>query len=400
MRLFESVLMRIKNAKKPQQKFLCHVMRLMLMLPGHVTFRNLSRYSSYHERTFARWFARDFDFVTLNHAAIVEVVPHSHEHILAFDPSFVPKSGEHTYGLAMFWNGASSRAEKGLEMATLAWIDVTHNSAYTLSVEQTSPAPQRDAAETRIDTYLAHITRVVTTQPLQALKYLAVDGYFSKKKFVDGICALDLHVIGKLRRDAKLRHLYRGPRGHGPGRPKTYDGKVDVHDLSRFEQVDAGEADIALYAQVVNHPQLQRNIRVVVVRHLPTGRSALLFSTDVARAAQTIYRYYKARFQIEFLFRDAKQFTGLCDCQARSASMLRFHFQMSLSAVSFAKLEARQCAERSQAPFSMASLKRRYFNQHLIDRILAHFATEGRLEKFSAVYEELCNYGTIEDSVA
>ena len=37
-------------------------------------------------------------------------------------------------------------------------------------------------------------------------------GYFSKKKFVDGICALDLHVIGKLRRDAKLRHLY--PAGH------------------------------------------------------------------------------------------------------------------------------------------------------------------------------------------
>ena len=401
MRLFESVLMRVKNSKKPQQKFLCHVMRLMLLLPGRVTFRNLSRYRPYHERTFARWFARDFDFVTLNRAAIVEVVPQSHEHILAFDPSFVPKSGEHTYGLAMFWNGASSRAEKGVEIATLAWIDVTHNSAYTLSVEQTSSAaPQRDAEETRIDTYLAHITRVVTTQPLQALKYLAVDGYFSKKKFVDGICALDLHVIGKLRRDAKLRHLYRGPRGHGPGRPKTSDGKVDVHDLARFEPVDVDDDDIALYSQVVNHPQLQRNLRVVVVRHLPTGRSALLFSTDVALSAQTIYRYYKARFQIEFLFRDAKQFTGLSDCQARSVSKLRFHFQMSLSAVSFAKLEARQRAEQPQAPFSMASLKRRYCNQHLIDRILDHLATEGRLEKFSAVYEELCNYGTIEDIVA
>ena len=99
MRLFERVLMRVKHTKKPQQKFLCHVMRLMLMLPGRVTFRNLSRYSPYHERTFTRWFARDFDFVTLNHAAIVEVVPLSHEHVLAFDPSFVPKSGKHTYGL-------------------------------------------------------------------------------------------------------------------------------------------------------------------------------------------------------------------------------------------------------------------------------------------------------------
>jgi hypothetical protein len=45
----------------------------------------------------------------------------------------------------------------------------------------------------------------------------------------------------------------------------------------------------------------------------------------------------------------------------------------------------------------MASRKRRYVNQHLVDRILDHLATEGRLEKCSAVYEELCHYGTIDD---
>ena len=68
--------MRVQNPKKPQQKFLCHLMRLMLMLPGRMTFRNLSRDSPYHEKTFARWFACDVDFVSLNHSAIVDVVPH------------------------------------------------------------------------------------------------------------------------------------------------------------------------------------------------------------------------------------------------------------------------------------------------------------------------------------
>jgi hypothetical protein len=68
--------------------------------------------------------------------------------------------------------------------------------------------------------------------------------------------------------------------------------------------------------------------------------------------------------------------------------------------VSFAKLEARQHADWPQAPFSMARLKRRYFNQHLVDRMLDHLATEGRLEKFGSIYEELCNYGTIDDMVA
>ena len=145
---------------------------------------------------------------------------------------------------------------------------------------------------------------------------------------------------------------------------------------------------------------LKRNLRLVLVRHRPSGRYALLFSTDVALSAQAIYRYYKARFQIEFLFRDAKQFTGLSDGQARSANKLRFHFNASLSAVSFAKLEARQSSNKRGVPFSMASLKRHYFNQHLLDRILEQLATEGSVEKFSPVYEELCNYGTIHDRAA
>ncbi len=369
MRLFESVLIRVQNPKKPQQNFLCHLMRFMLMLPGRMTCRHVSRYRPCHEKTCARWFARDVDFVSLNHAAIVDVVPHSHEHVLAVDPSFVPTSGQPTYGLDVFWNGAHSRAAQGLEIATRAWIDVTYHRADTLSVEQTSPAPQRGTEETRIETYVAHIARVVTTQPVQALKSLAVAGYFSNKKFVAGVGALDLPVIGQRRREANLRRLYSGPRGAGPGRPTTDDGKVAGSHLAHFEQLDAGDADITLHSQVVKHPQLTRHLPLVVVRHLPTGRYALLFRTDVALSAKTIYRSYQARFQIAFLFRDANQFTGLSDGQARSADKLRVHVHASLSAVSCAKLEARQRSDTPQAPFSMASRKRRYVNQHLVDRI-------------------------------
>jgi hypothetical protein len=44
-------------------------------------------------------------------------------------------------------------------------------------------------------------------------------------------------------------------------------------------------------------------------------------------------RYYKARFQIEFLFRDAKQFTGLNDHQVRDQKKLDFHLNLSLTAL-------------------------------------------------------------------
>jgi hypothetical protein len=43
----------------------------------------------------------------------------------------------------------------------------------------------------------------------------------------------------------------------------------------------------------------------------------------------------------------------------------------------------------------MASLKRRAFNQHLLDRICAYLATGHKLEKSSPAYEALCNYGVL-----
>lgn len=401
MRLLQRVLPTVHQTKKPQQKFVAHLLRLLLMLPGHATFRNLSRYSSYHERTFARWYARDFDFVSLNQAAIAQVLPPEHAQALVIDASFIPKSGKKTYGLDRFWNGSHGRSEKGLEISTLAWLDITDNCAYCLSVEQTPPTDKTtDAEATRIDVYLEQLVRVVSAYHLRHLRYVITDGYYSKQKFTRGVRALGLAQIGKLRIDANLRYLYQGPKRPGPGRPKTYDGKVHWDHLSRFEKVETEDDAIVLYHQVLHHVQFQCNLRVVLVVDTKHNRRAVLFSTDMDLDALTIFGYYKARFQIEFLFRDAKQFTGLTDCQARSQAKLNFHFNASLSAVTLAKLEARQHNGETAAAFSMASLKRRAFNQHLIDRICQHLAKGYSLEKSSPDYEELCNYGTIIDLAA
>ena len=108
-------------------------------VPGRATFRNLSRYSAYVEKTFSRWFRRRVDWAGLNVTAIREVVPADHELVLALDPSYVLKSGEHTEGLGHFWSGSTGRAERGLEVNALSWVDVTANTAYTTSAEMTPP---------------------------------------------------------------------------------------------------------------------------------------------------------------------------------------------------------------------------------------------------------------------
>jgi putative transposase len=57
------------------------------------------------------------------------------------------------------------------------------------------------------------------------------------------------------------------------------------------------------------------NVVVVVKTHLKTGKRGhvVLFSTDLDLTANQIVDYYSLRFQIEFNFRDAKQYWGLDD---------------------------------------------------------------------------------------
>ena len=68
--------------------------------------------------------------------------------------------------------------------------------------------------------------------------------------------------------------------------------------------------------------------------------------------------------------------------------------------MNMAKLEARQQRGDSDEPMSMASLKRRAFNQHLLDRICEPLAKGQSLEKASPDYKVLCNYGIITKEAA
>jgi hypothetical protein len=63
----------------------------------------------------------------------------------------------------------------------------------------------------------------------------------------------------------------------------------------------------------------------------------VLGSTDPDLNGHKLIDLYVARFQIEFLFRDSKQFTGLLDCQARAEAALDFHFNASLATLNLVR---------------------------------------------------------------
>ena len=135
---------------------------------------------------------------------------------------------------------------------------------------------------------------------------------------------------------------------------------------------------------------------VLAGRTSAARRSALLFSTDQHLDPVTLYRYDKARFQIEFLFRDSQQFAGLTHGQARRTDALTFQVNASLTAVSLSKLQAIQTHGHLPTPYSMASLVRRAFNAHFLQKILAYLAQGQTLTENSPAYEALCNYGIID----
>ena len=69
-----------------------------------------------------------------------------------------------------------------------------------------------------------------------------------------------------------------------------------------------------------------------------------------------VFKYYRSRFQIEFIYRDAKQHTGLSNCQGRSKEKLDFHFNAALTSVNLAKISNQE--ENQREPFSMADCKK------------------------------------------
>lgn len=397
--LVEKIVNKIEGLKKPRKYFMISIMILYLSMRGRYTFKGMERYGDKCEKTYRLHFEEEFDFLAFNIALCQE---HLSDHqVLLFDPCFIPKSGKHTPGKGKFWSSILGRVAPGIEIGGLAIADVNRNTAIHLQAVQTpSVSDLKEKGKTLID----HYAKVLIDRSSQISKlstYLAVDAYFSKKSFVDQVTAsTNLQIISKLRSDANLRYLYKGPKRVGRGRPKKYDGKVDPKNIDkrRFKWVYQDQ-NIVLYQATVYSWSLKRIIKVAYVQFLnqgqPTTRYALFYTTDLNLHAKKIYRYYKVRFQIEFLFRDAKQFTGLSQCQARSENKIHFHTNMALTAVGVAKIAHSFGKEHQENSFSMADIKTSYFNELMLNLFFFNLQINPELIKNKAVINKLLNFGKI-----
>lgn len=363
-----SILGKISPLCKRQRTVLADLFSLILVRRGRATFANLARFSTLHEHTLRRHFARSLDWLGFN-LAVLRLTRHPRERLIGvFDATFLPKAGTKTWGLDRFFCSAADAARKGLEVSVVGVVAVESRRAFALGAEQTPPGLGGGSSgePNRMDGYLAQVVGCLPRLP--EVRHWVADGNYARLKVFAGLAACGRHLVTRLRGDANLR--FRATPTEAPravGRPRTYDGKVDFADLSRFACVGAldDQSHVRLYHAVVNSPHFKRDLAVVVLVNTRTGKQIVLCSTDTVQAADEIVAYYRLRFQIEFVIRDAKQHTGLGECQARDAAKQAFHANLSVAAVGVLRLVS------ARAGVSVRSLRREAYNAVVVDRTLS-----------------------------
>lgn len=410
MKILKHALDKIKSIGKNKKNFLIQLIQGLIGVTDKRTFRNMSRYTEIEEHTFSRQMAKSVDFSAINTEMIEATKGEDEILIAAHDTSFISKSGKATHGLGFFWNGSESKIEKGLEIDVIAVVKISADKrdAYTISVEQSTgdlrPKAERKkkkaTEETKIDFALNHVKKITSNLQRLGVKYIAADAFYAKTKYVNGVVEIGLHVISKLRKDARLLRLYTGPQKKR-GRKRKYDkSSVSTEDFKSSPVIAVDDEQIDLYSTVAHSVSLDCSIKVVLVRKIIDAKrygEAFLFSTDIEMDALQVYQLYVARFQIEFVFRDAKGFTGLTDCQSRDGRRLNYHFNASLLALNVAKLQDQELQKKNRVshPFSMTNWARKYHVEFVINRFILMFGLDPTLIKLHPDYERFLEFANI-----
>ncbi|MGC3978558.1 MAG: transposase [Paludibacteraceae bacterium] len=199
--------------------------------------------------------------------------------------------------------------------------------------------------------------------------------------------------MSRLRDDAVLQYIHCGQATGKKGRPRKFDGKINPCQLDmNYFTLTVSTDQLKVYSAIVYSKAFEREINPAVAGFYKNGKEIagkLYFSTDLKMEAEKIVSYYRSRFQIEFLYRDAKQYCGLSNSQARSENKLNFHFNAALTAVNIAKIEWLNTKTNKDDQFSMSDYKTMYNNKLLLNTFIRKFGINTNSKKNKQRIKEL-----------
>ena len=369
----------------------------MLAMTGRVTMLGISRWTgaggSY--RTVQRFFATVIPWATLFWLFFRTHLFHpDHVYLVGGDETVVTKAGKHTYGLDRFFASLYDKRVPGLAFFTLSLISTTQRRSFPIAVEQivrtsqekaamqakaaAKAAPKRkpgrpkgsstkakssvelSAELTRIQTLLLQLRARIGA--LIPLTYLVLDGHFGNNAALQMAQHCKLHLISKLRSDSCLYLPYDGPyAGRGPRR--IYGDKIAPRAIPERYLRQSAVADgieTRTYQVEARHKSVAQPLNVVILlkTNLKTQAQAhvILFSSDLLLPWDTLIDYYCLRFQLEFNFRDAKQYWGLEDFMTTSPTGVENAANLSLFMVNLVERLLQEIHHR-QPTYSVLDLK-------------------------------------------
>lgn len=359
------ILLRLRNVLSwTMIRRLHRIVEGMLCLSGRITQLSISRWAgkggSY--RSVHRFFQSAIDWSAVSWEFFrSSLYDPQATYILAGDATVVGKSGKKTYGVDRFFSSTVGKPIPGLAFLEFALVNVESGEAYPLCTDQVvksekekaqalkrreqrkstkkvsgrKQAPKRQrgrpaGSKNKNKADVALSPELARTFSLgQQLKerimgtvrvaHVAMDGHYGNNGACQMARRLGMHLVSKMRSDSELYLLPSDDQKREHPRRK-YGARLDYAHPPEDCRVSSEEADnmrTEVYRMRCRHKEFADvlNVVVLVKTDLSTKRRAhvVLFSTDLDLDAQTLIKYYSLRFQIEFVFRDAKQHWGLED---------------------------------------------------------------------------------------
>ena len=359
-----------------------------------------------------------------------------HVYLLAGDEVVVIKAGKQTYGLDRFFSSWYGKPVPGLSFFALSLVSVQERRSFPVRIEQvvrseaekaaskakaeakqqkalnekrrrgrSKGSKNKDKAEVTLTPELLRIKSMLAgllklRAGFLSLTYLVLDGHFGNNNALHMAQQCGLQLISKLRHDAALYLPYEG-RYAGKGPYRKYGDKLDYRNMpDRYLKATTiqGHIQSRIYQVQVLHKEFSQPLNVVILvkTNLKTQAWAhvVLFSSDLELAYDQLIDYYSLRFQIEFNFRDAKQYWGLEDFMNVTQTAVTTAANLSLFMVNLShrlRLNFRQ----GDPDYSILDLKAHYRGYRYVTETIKMLPKKPELVLLAQIFNQVASLGRI-----
>jgi hypothetical protein len=233
-----------------------------------------------------------------------------------------------------------------------------------------------------------------------ALTYVVMDRHFGNYPSAFMVRLAGLHLISKLRFDAALYPAFEGQH-IGPGPKPKYGVKIDCRNMDAKYLKDTSIEDnlrTDIYQGQFYNKEFAFALNVVIIlkTNLETQAQAhvILFSTDLKQAYGKIIKFYSLRFQIEFNFRDAKQYWGLEDFMNVKETPVTNAANLSLFMVNFS-FALLQPLRQQNPDYSVLDLKSHYRGYRYASETIKMLPQKPDAILLAEIFQQLARLGAI-----